>query len=324
MYETIEQLMQAAHANDADAQWDLAVRYANGNEVEQSNEKAFEWICRAAENGHEGAANYVLDAYENGKEELGIQPDIEKLVEFVDKYSDHDNDAIRRKYIDLFLSEATRDRLSIHRAFTCAGELASKGIHYKGNIHFYTYVAYSLGLMVIDSDTDAVSLEDQCAHYELTIKYMNMLSGTEDEPPIEKKAKLWWHYAFCLYKDNKFDECRPWFEMAIPYDANTELLYSMLLFTQAEAQGENSPLFIEAYNHAKNGIKRSDHEKDKGLERSTYRNLSVVTCYGSGGTPVDLDASYRWCVRAAELGDETSKQRLPHYHKKLFGGYTFK
>lgn len=177
--------------------------------------------------------------------------------------------------------------------------------------------------MVLDSDTDAISQEDRCAHHELTIKYMNMLSGTEYEPPMEKKAQLWWHYAYSLYRDNKFAECRSWFEMAIPYDANTELLYSSLLFEQAEAQGENSPLFIEACNHAKNGINRNDYKKDKGLEGVAYKNLSLAALTGLG-TPVDIDASYRWCVRAAELGDERAKQNLPHYRKKLFGGYTFK
>lgn len=103
MYETIEQLMEAALANDADAQWDLAVCYAQGNGVEHNNEKAFEWVCRAAENGNVGAAHYVISAYENGKEELGIQPDPNKLVVWVDKYSENGNDAILEKYIDLFL-----------------------------------------------------------------------------------------------------------------------------------------------------------------------------------------------------------------------------
>lgn len=318
MYETIEQLMEAALANDADAQWDLAVCYAQGNGVERSNEKAFEWVCRAAENGHEGAAHYVISAYENGKEELGIQPDPNKLVVWVDKYSENGNDAILEKYIDLFLREETGGRFNVYRAFAYARELADRR-----NTPLDTYTAYTLGLMVLDSDTDAISQEDRCAHHELTIKYMNMLSGTEYEPPMEKKAKLWWHYAYSLYRDNKFAECRSWFEMAIPYDANTELLYSSFLFEQAEAQGENSPLFIEACNHAKNGINRNDYKKDKGLEGVAYKNLSLASLAGQG-TPVDIDASYRWCVRAAELGNENAKQNLPHYRKKLFGGYTFK
>lgn len=88
MNEAIDRIREAALANDAQAQWDLAVCYAQGNGVEQSGTKAFEWICRAAENGHEGAADYVIDAYENGKEELGIQPDLDKLVEWADKLSE--------------------------------------------------------------------------------------------------------------------------------------------------------------------------------------------------------------------------------------------
>lgn len=315
MYETIEQLIEAALANNADAQWDLAVCYAQGNGIERSNAKAFDWICRAAKNGHEGAANYVLDAYENGKEELGIRPDKEKLVEWADKLSENGSGPMSAlTYARLTLEGIKNTDLFL--ALERVEKFADKGIIALALCAYY--LCDAIGMFNINAGICDLS------YFERAFKYMNMLSGTEGEPTIERKAQSWWHYALCLYKDNKFDECRPWFEMAIPYDANTELMYSIFLFEQADAQGESSPLFIEAYNHAKNGIKRNDHEIDKGLERSTYRNLSQVTCYGFGGTPVDLDASYRWCIRAAELGDETSKQRLPHYHKKLFGGYTFK
>lgn len=315
MYETIEQLMQAALANNADAQWDLAVRYANGNEVEQSNEKAFEWICRAAENGHEGAANYVLDAYEGGKEELGIQPDIEKLVEWADKLSENGSAAMRIKYAQVVLSPyaATPEgkNADIYRGFERVAELADKG-----NIEC-ALLAYHTGHFIGRRDAD-------CPHMERAIKYMSMLDGTNKEISKEMKYNTWYDYGTVLLRLNKDAESMHWFQMATPYIADAELIYTSLLYGQVCGEGmRSSPLWVEVYTHAKHAAERNDCPKRKDLEGMTCALLSQLTRDGLG-TPVDLDASYRWCVRAAELGDETSKQRLPHYHKKLFGGYTFK
>ena len=56
----------AANQGDADAQYDLGCLYANGQGVEQSNEKAREWMIKAAEQGHEKAIKglQAIDKYE--------------------------------------------------------------------------------------------------------------------------------------------------------------------------------------------------------------------------------------------------------------------
>lgn len=319
MYETIKQLMEAALANDADAQWDLAVCYAQGNGVERSNEKAFEWVCRAAENGHVGAAHYVISAYENGKEELGIQPDFEKLVEWADKLSENGSADIRIKYAQLVLSPnaATLQgkNADIFRGFERVAELADKG-----NIDC-ALLAYLTGDLIghIIVNTGG----SDCPHMERVIKYMNMLDGTDKEVSKEMKSSTWYDYGMVLLRLDKNAESMRWFQMASPYIADAELIYTSLLNDQACSEGINSPLWVDVYNHAKHAVEKNDIPKNKGFESVICRILAVTTRDGLG-TPVDIDASYRWCVRAAELGNENAKQNLPHYRKKLFGGYTFK
>lgn len=317
MNEAIDRIREAALANDAQAQWDLAVCYAQGNGVEQSDAKAFEWICRAAENGNEEAANYVISAYESGKEELGIQPDWEKLVEWADKLSENGSVAMRIKYAQLYFYDVTHGKfsISIDNAYKHVAEFADAG-----NIPCAFY-AYALGSIIAQTN---VNLEIyDCSHLDRVISYMNILDRT-DHPISEKdKAGVWYNYGLSLMNQNKNAESMNWFKLAIPYNANAEMLYAYLLSGQASTQGANSPLLADVYKHAKHAVERNDCEKKKEFEMVTCGVLAKMTRNGFG-TPIDIDASYRWAVRAAELGDEDAKRDLPRYHKKLFGGYTFK
>lgn len=317
MNETIDRIREAALANDAQAQWDLAVCYAQGNGVEQSDAKAFEWICRAAENGHEGAANYVIAAYENGKEELGIQPDMDKLGEWADKLSKNGSAAMRIKYADLAINRKS-DKANICVAFDRVAELADKG-----NIACASF-AYILG-KILATINDEAGIND-FPHLERVLNYMKMLDGTDLAVSEKDKSAIWYFYGMSLLREDKNAEAMHWFKLATPHNANAEMLYAIFLTNQAVEQGKNSPLWAEIYNHSKHGIERNDcipYFQQEGLVRIACHALARQTRNG-WGTPVDIDASYRWCARAAELGDEDAKRDLPRYHKKLFGGYTFK
>ena len=317
MNEAIDRIREAALANDAQAQWDLAVCYAQGNGVEQSDAKAFEWICRAAENGNEEAEKYVISAYENGKEELGIQPDLDKLVEWADKLSENGSAAMRIKYAQLCLNRDCCKNTNINgfTGFERVAELADKG-----NITC-AYYAYNIGGVI-----GQINVEDgiyDCPHMERVIKYMNMLDGTDLKVSAESKSVTWYNYGLTLMKLDKTAESMYWFKKAVPHNANAEMIYACMLNDQASTQGANSPLWAEAYKHAKHAVERNDCEKKKGFEMVTCGILAKMTRNGFGA-PIDIDASYRWAVRAAELGDEDAKRDLPRYRKKLFGGYTFK
>lgn len=317
MNEAIDRIREAALANDAQAQWDLAVCYAQGNGVEQSGAKAFEWVCRAAENGHAGAADYVIDAYENGKEELGIQPDLDKLVEWADKLSENGCAAMRIKYAQLACNDATCKKVNISTAFERVAEFADKG-----NL-LCMFCAAILGQTIGERNLKN-SIYD-CAHMNRVIKYVNMLDGTKYEIPEEEKASYWYDYGAILQNAKKKAESLYWFKKAIPYSVSAEMAFALFSFAYHSQKGTplSSSDYVEVYNHAINALKRTDYKITVGWEIEAYLLLAILTREGAG-TPVDIDASYDWTVRAANLGSEDAKRDLPRYHKKLFGGYTFK
>ena len=317
MNEAIDRIREAALANDAQAQWDLAVCYAQGNGVEQSGAKAFEWVCRAAENGHAGAADYVIDAYENGKEELGIQPDLDKLVEWADKLSESGGAAMRIKYAQLARNDATCKKVNISTAFERVAEFADKGDL------FCTCAAFILGSIIGERNLENRIYD--CAHMNRLIKYMNMLDGTKYEVSEGEKAPIWYYCGLTFSAAERITEALYWYKKAIPYNADAEMRWAIYSFLNQTKLGSipGSSDCAEVYRHAINALKRTDSKRTVGWEIETYLLLAVLTREGLG-TPVDIDASYDWTVRAANLGNEDAKRDLARYHKKLFGGYTFK
>ena len=317
MNEAIDRIREAALANDAQAQWDLAVCYAQGNGVEQSGAKAFEWICRAAENGHEGAADYVIDAYENGKEELGIQPDLDKLVEWADKLSENGSAVMRIKYAQLAHNDATCKKVNISTAFERVAEFADKG-----NL-FCLAAAFTLGSFI--GERNLKNCIYDCAHMNRVIKYMNMLDGTKYEVSEGGKAAIWYYYGSTLSAVKRTAESLYWYKKAIPYSADAEMCWAFYSVMNQVALGNTpgSSDCTEAYRHAINALKRTDSKRTVSLEIQTYNLLAILTREGLG-TPVDINASYDWTVRAANLGNEDAKRDLARYHKKLVVGYTFK
>jgi hypothetical protein len=59
---TLADLQKLAEQGDADAQWQLGVRYHNGEEVPRDDAQAVLWFFRAAEQGH-STAQATLGAY---------------------------------------------------------------------------------------------------------------------------------------------------------------------------------------------------------------------------------------------------------------------
>ncbi len=53
----IDELQQKANDGDAQAQFDLALCYANGTAIEKNEELAFDWHKKAAEQGWDDARN---------------------------------------------------------------------------------------------------------------------------------------------------------------------------------------------------------------------------------------------------------------------------
>lgn len=70
-------LLERAQAGDAEAQFELGVRYYYGDGVPEDEEEAAKWTRLAAEQGHAGAQNNLGLMYFYGE---GVRQDREKAV----------------------------------------------------------------------------------------------------------------------------------------------------------------------------------------------------------------------------------------------------
>jgi TPR repeat protein len=75
--EDIERLVIAAEEGLSQAQYELGLRYGEGDGVEQDYARCVYWYERAAAQGHGPAINNLADKYEHG---LGIERDLDKAV----------------------------------------------------------------------------------------------------------------------------------------------------------------------------------------------------------------------------------------------------
>lgn len=315
MSENVQALQASALLGDAQAQWQLAVCYAQGNGVEQNDAVAFSWVCKAAENGYEEAAKYVLSAYDKGKEELGVRPDLDKLVEWADKLSAAGSNTGRYYYANLYMKDIARDRITPLEAFSRAAKGADED-----NLRCMAVACY-LGSMVAEAYFANQLIGDAVLTLKSMIRWIEKLDQTEAPIPESLKAGTWYLYGKCLLAQDKDNEAMQWFKKAAPWNANAEIMYGSWLAQEAQ-QTRNVSLYKEVVSHLMHAVNSSDN-KEKFFEANAYYTLAIAARAGLG-TNVDMDASYQWMCRAAELGNEKAKQDLPRYHKKLFGGYSYR
>ena len=76
----IERLRKQAEANDAVAQYELAVCYEKGDGVEKNNNEAVKWYRKAAEQGDADAQYELAVCYKNGK---GVEKNIDEAVKWL-------------------------------------------------------------------------------------------------------------------------------------------------------------------------------------------------------------------------------------------------
>ena len=72
-----DELEDAANNGDAEAQFEMAVRYEQGQGVTKDFARAIGWYRKAAEGGHAEAQSTLGWFYQNGQ---GVEQDIEKAI----------------------------------------------------------------------------------------------------------------------------------------------------------------------------------------------------------------------------------------------------
>ena len=136
-----------------------------------------------------------------------------------------------------------------------------------------------------------------------------------------KKADYWQEYAFALMLMNRDEEMRQWAKKAAPWNADAEIIYAVYMMSKA-AQAKDVSLFPEINEHLLHAV-NSPQKKRKTLEGAAYSTLAENARVGFG-MEKNMEQSYCWICKAAELGYEEAQKELSRYHKKLFGGYSYR
>lgn len=148
---------------------------------------------------------------------------------------------------------------------------------------------------------------------------MEKLEGTELAFDDSEKADYWQEYAFALMLMNRDEEMRQWAKKAAPWNADAEIMYAVSLTPKA-AQTKNASLFSEIAEHLLHAVNSPQKKK---MEAVAYSTLADHARLGLG-MEENMEQSYRWMCKAAELGYEKAQEKLSRYHKKLFGGYSYR
>jgi len=106
-----EVLRKLAGAGDADAQWQMGVRYHTGAGVPQDDTQAVQWFLRAAEQGHVGAQGTLGAYYWAGR---GVPPDLNRAY-FWSALAFAHGDETSKSRLEGLASQMTRSQVAAAR-----------------------------------------------------------------------------------------------------------------------------------------------------------------------------------------------------------------
>jgi hypothetical protein len=147
----VNRILNRADAGDSIAQYEMALRYADGEGVPQNYREAMAWFAKAAANGNDNAQWKLGLGYIKG---IGLPHDERKAVVWFKRAANHGNLRAQSALSDLYLSGRGVPRDYV-RAYTWASIAA--GLRGNDNDH----------LRVIGSRMTAAQIED--AHRRISI-----------------------------------------------------------------------------------------------------------------------------------------------------------
>jgi len=97
----VNRILNRANAGDSIAQYEMALRYADGEGVPQNYRDAMAWFARAAANGNDNAQWKLGLGYIQG---IGVPPDERKAVVWFKRAANHGDIRAQRALSDVYLS----------------------------------------------------------------------------------------------------------------------------------------------------------------------------------------------------------------------------
>jgi GAF domain/Sel1 repeat/PilZ domain len=108
---SLTDLRKLADQGDADAQWQMGVRYHGGEDVRRDDAQAMQWFLRAAEQGNVAAQSSLGSYYWAGR---GVLPDLSKAY-FWSAIATAQGDEISKGRLEGLASQMTREQVSAAR-----------------------------------------------------------------------------------------------------------------------------------------------------------------------------------------------------------------
>lgn len=271
----LDALRLAAEQGDAEAQYLLGSAYSDGEEVEESPERAARWFRKAAEQGHAGAQNDLGFAYQHG---LGVARDYHEAMRLYRESAAQDNpDAMNN--IGSMYSDGTgvaRNAIEALRWYRKSAEAGDAVGQY--NLGY----AYETGEGVGQDEEEALKWYEMAAEQELP----------------DAMTAIGRAYAEGRGVGQDYSEAHKWYLQA------AEL---------GDAEAQNGIGFL--YQHGlgveqddAEALKWYHEAAEQGNAAALY---NLGTLYEEGvGVEKDLREALKWYRESAEQGDEDAEEKV--------------
>jgi len=123
----IKKLIVKAENEDNEAQYELGLRYFDGDGIQEDKVKAFEWFIKAAENGNELAQYELGNKYENG---IGVPIDYAKALHWYLKAAENEKASVADYCIGSMYEEGKGITQDYAKAVEWYSKAAKKGMKY--------------------------------------------------------------------------------------------------------------------------------------------------------------------------------------------------
>lgn len=301
----------AAERGDANAQFALALRYADGDGVEQDQSKAVHWYQKAAEQGHAKAQFNLAVRYENGN---GIERDQTKAVRWYLKAAQQGHSGAQFNLALCYKDGdgVQEDQWKASHWFHMAAEQGD------AVAQFNLAVRYEEGKGIHQNQSEAIRWYRTAAHQgyanaqnNLAICYEQGRGVTQDQ----HEAVRWY------LKAAQQGHTSAQFNLALCYingdGVEPNMSEAIYWYQKAAEQGHTTAQFNLAVRYENgDGVEKNQSEAvrwyraaaEQGYASAQY-NLSI--CYRDGdGVAVDLDEAELWAQKAAQQGHESAPKLL--------------
>ena len=301
----------AAERGDANAQFALALRYADGDGVEQDQSKAVHWYQKAAEQGHAKAQFNLAVRYENGN---GIERDQTKAVRWYLKAAQQGHSGAQFNLALCYRDGdgVQEDQWKASHWFHMAAEQGD------AVAQFNLAVRYEEGRGIHQDQSKAIRWYRTAAYQGYANAQNNLAICYEQGRGVKQdqsEAVRWYRAA----AEQGYASAQ--FNLALCYingdGVEPNMPEAIHWYIKAAEQGHTTAQFNLAVRYENgNGVEKNQSEAvrwyraaaQQGYASAQY-NLSI--CYRDGdGVAVDLDTAELWAQKAVEQGYESAPKLL--------------